>query len=101
MRRYDSLNLSVQSDISDIVASSSALLCHSASAKTLVSLAGCVTGGWQLLAVCARRLGQGPSVDDRLREDGAAAGAADPGPPDPLGGGQQGGRLPAGTGQPH
>lgn len=39
-------------------------------------------------------------MDDRLREDGAAAAAADPRPPDPLGGGQQGGRLPAGTGQP-
>lgn len=59
------------------------------------------TGGRQLLAVCARHLWEGPSVDDRLWEDGPAARPSDFGPQDGLGGGQQRGRLPVGTGQPH
>lgn len=58
-------------------------------------------GGGQLPAVRARRFWEGQSVDDRLWEDGPAAGPSDFGPQDSLGGGQQGGRLPVGTGQPH
>lgn len=60
-------------------------------------MAGC----GQLLVICAWRLGEGQSVDDRLWEDGPTAGPSDPGPQDSLGGGQQGGRLPVRTGQPH
>lgn len=40
-------------------------------------------------------------MDDRLWEDGSPARAEHPGPQDSLGGGQQRGRLPVGTGQPY
>lgn len=68
---------------------------------TNISPVSPVTGCGQLTALRARRLGEGQSVDDRLREDRPPAGATDPGPQDSLGGGQPGRWLPVGPGPPH
>lgn len=62
-----------------------------------LSIAGC----GQLSSVCARRLRKSESLDDRLWKNGPLADTSNSRPQDSLGGGQQGGRLPVGTGQPH
>ena len=54
----------------------------------------CVAGDRQLAAVRARRPGPGQRVDDRLRQDGAAAQGRVHQPSGPLAGGQPRRRLP-------
>lgn len=79
----------IRDSISSLASFSSSVAC--------LSRSGC----GQLSALCAWCLWKGQSVDDRLWEDGSPGGTSDPGPQESLGGGQQGGWLPVGTGQHH
>lgn len=85
--------------ISDLI--SAPALHHSHALNLHVSPFFLMAGCRQFVVVCAWCLREGQSVDDRLWEDGPAARLSDPWPQDSLGGGQQGGRLPVRTRQPH
>ncbi len=56
-------------------------------------------GGGQLLIICAWSDWQGWNLDDRLWKDCAYTAPSNPGPSQPVGGGQQRGRVPLGPGQ--
>lgn len=56
-------------------------------------------GGGQLLVICPWPHWQGWNLDDRLWKDCSHASPSHPGPSQPMGGGQQRGRVPLGPGQ--
>lgn len=58
-----------------------------------------LTGGGQLLIICPWPDWQGWNLDDRFRKDCAHAVSSHPGPPQPVGGGQQRRWLPLGPRQ--